>query len=127
MWFAGLAEKAMTKGRIDVTLARFLSKLLYYALLAAVVIAAADQMGIKTTSFVAIFGAAGLAIGLALKDSLANFASGVMLILFRLFKVGDVVTAGGVTGKVQILSALEFYGWQSIEHGASQHTFINCS
>ena len=101
MWMADIGKRAMVKGKIDITLASFLSKLIYYALLAAVVIAAADQMGIKTTSFVAIFGAAGLAIGLALKDSLANFASGVMLILFRPFKVGDVVTAGGVTGKVQ--------------------------
>jgi len=101
MWFSAITRKAMTKGNMDETLARFLSKLVYYALLAAVVIAAADQMGIKTTSFVAIFGAAGLAIGLALKDSLSNFASGVMLILFGPFKVGDVVTAGGVTGKVQ--------------------------
>lgn len=101
MWFASLGKRAMIKGKIDITLASFLSKLIYYALLAAVVIAAADQMGIKTTSFVAIFGAAGLAIGLALKDSLSNFASGVMLILFRPFKVGDAVTAGGVSGKVQ--------------------------
>lgn len=101
MWFAAIGRKAMTKGNIDETLARFLSKLIYYALLAAVVLAAADQVGIKTTSFVAIFGAAGLAIGLALKDSLGNFASGVMLILFRPFKVGDYVTAGGVSGTVQ--------------------------
>lgn len=101
MWLAAIGRKAMTKGNIDETLARFLSKLIYYALLAAVVIAAADQAGIKTTSFIAIFGAAGLAIGLALKDSLGNFASGVMLILFRPFKVGDYVTAGGVSGTVQ--------------------------
>ena len=101
MWLAAMSKKAMTRGKIDETLARFLSKLIYYALLAAVVIAAADQLGIKTTSFVAILGAAGLAIGLALKDSLGNFASGVMLILFRPFRVGDYVTAGGVSGTVQ--------------------------
>lgn len=101
MWFAAIGRKAMIKGGVDETLVRFLGKLIYYALLAAVVIAAADQVGIKTTSFLAIMGAAGLAIGLALKDSLANFASGVMLILFRPFRVGDVVTAAGVTGKVQ--------------------------
>lgn len=101
MWFAAIGRKAMIKGSIDKTLARFLSKLIYYALLAAVVIAAADQVGIKTTSFVAIFGAAGLAIGLALKDSLGNFASGVMLILFQPFKVDDYVTAGGVSGTVE--------------------------
>ncbi len=101
MWFAALARKAMHRGGVEETLSRFLAKLIYYALLAAVVIAAADQVGINTTSFLAIMGAAGLAVGLALKDSLANFASGVMLILFRPFKVGDAVTAGGVTGKVQ--------------------------
>lgn len=101
MWFASIGRKAMAKGGVDETLTRFLGKLIYYALLTAVVIAAADQVGIKTTSFIAILGAAGLAIGLALKDSLANFASGVMLILFRPFQVGDAVTAGGVTGKVR--------------------------
>ncbi len=101
MWLAAIGRKALMKGGVDETLSRFLSKLIYYGLLTAVVIAAADQMGIKTTSFIAILGAAGLAIGLALKDSLSNFASGVMLILFQPFRVGDVVTAGGVTGKVQ--------------------------
>jgi small conductance mechanosensitive channel len=102
-WIADLGQKALLKGRVDETLARFLNKLIYYALLTAVVIAAADQLGIKTTSFVAILGAAGLAIGLALKDSLANFAAGVMLILFRPFKVGDVISAGGVTGSVKVI------------------------
>ena len=68
---------------MDQTLVRFLDKLIYYTLLIAVILAAADQVGIKTTSFLAILGAAGLAIGLALKDSLSNFASGVMLILFQ--------------------------------------------
>lgn len=101
MWLAALGRKAMVRGGVDETLSRFLGKLIYYGLLVAVIIAAADQVGIKTTSFIAILGAAGLAIGLALKDSLANFASGVMLILFRPFKVGDYVTAGGVDGTVQ--------------------------
>ena len=100
MWFSSLARKAMQRAKVEETLIRFLVKLVYYVLLAGVVVAAADQVGIKTTSFIAIMGAAGLAIGLALKDSLSNFASGVMLILFRPFKVGDLVTAGGVTGKV---------------------------
>jgi small conductance mechanosensitive channel len=102
-WFAALGQKALLSGGVDETLSRFLSKVIYYALLTAVVIAAADQLGIKTTSFVAILGAAGLAIGLALKDSLANFASGVMLILFRPFKVGDQIAAGGATGVVQVI------------------------
>jgi len=101
MWFADIGRKAMKKGGVEDTLSRFLGKLIYYGLLTAVVIAAADQVGIKTTSFLAILGAAGLAIGLALKDSLANFASGVMLILFRPFVVGDYVNAGGVSGTVQ--------------------------
>ncbi len=65
-----------------------------------VILSALDQLGIETTSFLAILGAAGLAIGLALKDSLSNFASGVMIILFRPYKTGDIVSAGGVTGKV---------------------------
>jgi small conductance mechanosensitive channel len=102
-WFAALGQKALLKGGVDETLARFLNKIIYYALLTAVIIAAADQLGIKTTSFIAILGAAGLAVGLALKDSLANFASGVMLILFRPFKVGDFITTGGVTGTVRVI------------------------
>lgn len=100
-WISYLIRKALTKSGMDVTLVRFLEKLTYYTLLVAVLIAAADQVGIKTTSFLAILGAAGLAIGLALKDSLSNFASGVMLILFKPFKVGDAVTVAGVTGKVE--------------------------
>ncbi len=101
MWLASVGRKAMSKGGVEDTLSRFLGKLIYYGLLTAVAIAAADQLGIKTTSFLAILGAAGLAVGLALKDSLSNFASGVMLILFRPFVVGDYVTAGGVSGTVQ--------------------------
>jgi small conductance mechanosensitive channel len=101
IWLANLGGKALVKGGVDETLSRFLSKLIYYGLLAAVIIAVADQLGINTTSFIAILGAAGLAIGLALKDSLSNFASGVMLVLFRPFRVADVITAGGVTGKVR--------------------------
>lgn len=89
---------------VDQTLTKFLKGIVYYALLAAVLLAAAGQLGIKTTSFLAILGAASLAIGLALKDSLANFSSGVMLILFRPFRVGDLVTVGGETGKVEEIS-----------------------
>ena len=91
----------MEKQNIDVTLTRFLKNIIYYALLAAVVVAAAGQLGINTASFLTIIGAAGLAVGLALKDSLSNFASGVMLILFRPFKVGDFVTVAGESGSVQ--------------------------
>lgn len=90
--------------KVDETLVRFLEGIVYYALLVSVLIAAAGQLGIKTTSFLAILGAASLAIGLALKDSLANFSSGVMLILFRPFQVGDFVVIGGESGKVEQIS-----------------------
>ncbi len=100
LWITALSRKGFNRAKVEPTLRRFLCKLIYYSLLAGVIIAAAGEIGIETTSFLAIVGAAGLAVGLALKDSLSNFASGVMLIFFRPFKVGDVVTAGGVTGKV---------------------------
>ena len=98
---AGLLARVLEKNGIDVTLTGFLENITYYALLVLVLIAAAGQLGINTTSFLTIVGAAGLAVGLALKDSLSNFASGVMLVLFRPFKVGDVVNTAGVTGKVE--------------------------
>ncbi len=96
-----LLTKIMEKNNIDVTLVKFLSSIVYYTLFIVVMIAVAGQLGINTTSFLTIIGAAGLAIGLALKDSLANFASGVMLIMFRPIKIGDFVDVGGVTGTVQ--------------------------
>jgi small conductance mechanosensitive channel len=93
--------KALRKvGGVDETLVKFLENIVYYALLTVVIIAALNKLGIATTSFLAILGAAGLAVGLALKDSLGNFASGVMIIIFKPFRVGDFVTAGGVTGSV---------------------------
>ena len=94
-------DKIMKKAGIDATLTRFLHNVVYSALLIAVIIAAVDQLGIETNSFLAILGAAGLAVGLALQSSLANFSSGIMLILFHPFKVGDFVEAGGTTGTVE--------------------------
>ncbi|MCB9096918.1 mechanosensitive ion channel family protein [Arcobacter aquimarinus] len=85
---------------VEETLIKFLENIVYYALMIVVLLTALGKLGVETTSFLAILGAAGLAIGLALKDSLSNFASGVMIILFKPFKVGDFVTAGGVTGSV---------------------------
>lgn len=85
---------------MDETLVRFLENIVYYILMVVVILAALSKLGVETTSFLAILGAAGLAIGLALKDSLGNFASGVMIILFKPFRVGDVVNAAGVTGSV---------------------------
>ncbi|MCT7496657.1 mechanosensitive ion channel family protein [Aliarcobacter cryaerophilus] len=93
--------KALRKvGGVDETLVKFLENIVYYSLITAVILAALNKLGITTTSFLAILGAAGLAVGLALKDSLGNFASGVMIIIFKPFRVGDFVTAGGVTGSV---------------------------
>lgn len=100
-WFTLFAEKGLRRAGIEDTLVRFLEKLIFYTLLVAILLAAADQLGIETTSFLAILGAAGLAVALALKDSLANFASGIMLILFQPFRVGDAVTAAGVSGTVE--------------------------
>ena len=98
---AAIFVKMMDRNEVDITLTKFLKNIIYYALLVAVVIAAAGQLGINTTSFLTVVGAAGLAIGLALKDSLANFSAGVMLILFRPFKVGDAVNVAGETGSVE--------------------------
>ena len=93
--------KALRKvGGVDETLVKFLENIVYDALLTVVIIAALNKLGIATTSFLAILGAAGLAVGLALKDSLGNFASGVMIVLFKPFKAGDSVVAGGVSGTV---------------------------
>lgn len=104
-WLAGLLTKAlgkvMTKGKVDPMLVNFLSNITYTALLAVVVLAALEQLGVNTTSALAILGAAGLAVGLALKDSLSSFAAGVMLIIFRPFKLGDFIEAGGTTGVVE--------------------------
>lgn len=94
----------LEKQKVDITLVKFLKNIIYYMLLAAVLVAVAGQLGINTASFLTIIGAASLAIGLALKDSLSNFSSGVMLILFRPFNVGDVVTAAGETGTVEAIT-----------------------
>ncbi len=98
---ARLLEVVLEKNKVDPTLVGFLSNITYYALIVMVLIATAAQLGINTTSFLTVVGAAGLAVGLALKDSLSNFAAGVMLILFRPFRVGDFVSAGGVKGTVE--------------------------
>jgi len=96
-----LAKKAMNRAQVEDTLENFLGNMLYYTLMAAVIIATINQLGVQTTSLLAVVGAAGLAIGLALQGSLSNFASGVMIVAFRPYKVGDVIQAGGVTGNVE--------------------------
>jgi small conductance mechanosensitive channel len=100
-WLVKLVEKVLTKGGMDDMLVNFLGNIVNALLLAFVVLAALDQLGVNTTSALAILGAAGLAVGLALQSSLSNFAAGVMLIVFRPFKSGDFIEAGGVAGVVE--------------------------
>ncbi len=96
-----LIKRIMKKSEVDITLIKFVGSLSYIALMAFVIIAALNVLGIQTASFIAILGAAGLAIGLALQGSLANFAAGVLMIIFKPFKVGDLVEAAGETGVVE--------------------------
>jgi len=95
-----IMNKSMERGDIDVSLRRFLSSLVSILLKVMLVISVASMVGIQMTSFIAVLGAAGLAIGLALQGSLANFAGGVLILLFRPFKAGDVIEAQGFLGKV---------------------------
>ncbi len=100
-WANALTLGGLRKTKVDEALSRFLAPLVQYAVLAAGVIAALGRVGIQTTSLVAIFASAGLAIGLALQGSLSSFASGVMLLIFRPFQLGDFVVAGGHTGSIE--------------------------
>lgn len=95
------ANSMMKKRKVDNTIADFVTSMLKYGLLAFVIVAAMGRVGIQTASFVAVVGAAGLAVGLALQGSLSNFAAGVLLIGFRFFKDGDYIEAGGTAGTVR--------------------------
>lgn len=103
-WLVGMVSKGlssvMTKARLDPMLVVFLGNIINAVLMLVVVVAALSQLGIETTSLVALLGAAGIAVGLALKDSLSHFAAGVMIILFRPFKAGDYVEVAGTGGTV---------------------------
>jgi small conductance mechanosensitive channel len=98
---SNLLAKLLEKNDVDLALVSFLTHLTYYALIVLVLVAAAGRLGINTASFLTVIGAAGLAVGLALKDSLSNFAAGVMIVLFRPFTIGDVVSTAGITAKVE--------------------------
>lgn len=100
-WFRGLTTRGLTRASFDPTLVPFLANLVFIALMTFVLISAAGLVGIPMTSFVAVIGAAGLAVALAFQGTLSNFSSGVMLLTFRPFKVGDFVEVGGVSGTVQ--------------------------
>lgn len=99
----GAIQRVMVKRKMDETLRKFIVSLTRIGLLSFVVIAAIRRLGVETNSFVAIIGAAGLAVGLALQGTLANFAAGVMLILFKPFKVGDYIEGGGSSGTVDAI------------------------
>lgn len=96
-----LLSKMMEKSKVEPTLVSFVSSVTYVAMMAFIIIAALGKLGVQTTSFVAILGAAGLAIGLALQGSLSNFAAGVLMIIFKPFKVSDFIEGAGATGVVE--------------------------
>jgi small conductance mechanosensitive channel len=96
-------DRAMETSKLDVSLRRFMHDVLYATMLVAVIIAALDVVGIETTAVIAVLGAAGLAIGLALQGSLSNFAAGVMLIVLRPYKVTDMVVLGKYVGRVEAI------------------------
>jgi len=99
-------RKVMEQQDVDKTLISFVSNFVSMVLLIFVIIAAISALGIQTTSFIAILGAAGLAIGLALQGSLSNFAAGVLIVLFRPYKAGDWIEAAGVSGSVEEVQML---------------------
>jgi small conductance mechanosensitive channel len=101
---SGVIKGLMDRRNVDQTLTGFVVNLVNALIITFAVIAAMNQLGIQTTSLVAVVGAAGLAIGLALKDSLGNFAAGVMILIFKQFKAGDVIEAAGVIGVVETLN-----------------------
>lgn len=98
---ANFLERGLKRAGTDPTLVGFFRNIAYFGLLVMVIIAAVGQLGVQTTSFIAVLGAAGLAIGLALQGSLANFAAGVLMIIFRPFKAGDFIEAAGTAGVVE--------------------------
>lgn len=105
----GGLRRVMQRQNVEKTLETFVCNLVRIALMVMVIIAAIGALGIQTTSFIAIFGAAGLAVGLALQGSLSNFAAGVLIVLFRPYRVGDFVEAAGISGtveQVQILTTI---------------------
>ena len=96
-----LTEKALSKAKVDETLRPFVANLVHYTVLAFVVVATLGAVGIQTASIIAVLGAAGLAVGLAMQGTLANFAAGVMMMIFRPFRIGDFVETAGVAGVIR--------------------------
>jgi small conductance mechanosensitive channel len=100
---SGMVQRAAGKAKVDLTLSRFFGKLVYYAVLILGFTFALSKFGIEMTSFAAILAAMGFAVGMAMSGTLGNFANGVMLLIFRPFDVGDVISAAGVTAKVNAI------------------------
>ena len=103
-WIAGMIRKgvrrSLNKSNLDESLIPFISSMAYYVVITVTIIAVMNLFGIETTSLIAVVGAAGLAVGLALQGTLSNFAAGAMLLIFRPFKIGDFVEVGGSAGSV---------------------------
>jgi small conductance mechanosensitive channel len=118
-WISGLAEKGLTRAQVEPTAVLFLRKVAYVILLVVLILAVLQVFGVPMTSMIAVLGAAGLAIGLALKDSLSNIASGVMLVTLKPFRVGDIVTINSQTGKVETVSI-----FQTQLRGADNQTIV---
>lgn len=119
-WLAGLVRRAMDRAHVEPTATIFLGKVFYVILLVTLVLAILQGVfDVAPTSLIAVLGAAGLAIGLALKDSLSNVASGVMLVSLKPFRVGDIVTIAGETGKVESISI-----FQTRLRGADNQTIV---
>lgn len=118
-WISTLAERALTRAQVEATAVMFLRKVAYVILLVVLILAVLQVIGIPMTSMIAVLGAAGLAIGLALKDSLSNIASGVMLVSLKPFRAGDVVRIAGETGKVESVSI-----FQTRLRGADNQTIV---
>jgi len=102
-FLTNLFRKMLERSNTDITLVKFLGDLVYFGLIVLVIIAALGTLGVNTTSFAAIIGAAGLAVGLALQGNIANFGAGVVLLFLRPFKVGDFVEAGGAVGIIDTI------------------------
>ncbi len=100
-WVGGATARGLRKANVDETLAKFFSNFAKYTVLVLAILACLGIFGVQTTSFAAVLAAAGFAIGLAFQGTLSNFSAGVMLLTFRPFKVGDVISVAGVTAKVQ--------------------------
>ncbi|MFC0677783.1 mechanosensitive ion channel family protein [Lysobacter korlensis] len=118
-WATEIAERGLTRAQVEPTAVQFLRKVAYVALLVLLALTVLSVFEVPMTSAFAVLGAAGLAIGLALKDSLSNIASGVMLVTLKPFRVGDIVTINNATGKVEEISI-----FQTRLRGADNQTIV---